>query len=127
MANSVFSLIGPDLALADITVNAGPAATVAPNTSAANSPTTLRRSYAVEIDAATSSMVIETGLPSQAGGGSYALSLVPDGAGGGGAEVYTRSILASYSPSDGKLTIDAGNGANANLFITVDLAHTSTR
>lgn len=129
MANVVFSLIGPDLAPADIVVTGGPAATVAPNTSASNTQTTLRRSYAVALDAATSKIVIETGLPAQDAGGSYALSLVPDGAVvADGAEVYARGLVAKYSPNDGKLTIEeSAASAAAAFFVSVDLAHSVTR
>lgn len=126
MANTVLSLIGPDLAIADIVVNAGPAPIPSANPSADNTQATLRRSYAVQFDTATSSIVIDTGLPPQSAPGSYALSLVPNAA-GAGALVYTRSVLASYSPTDGKLTLTAGAGANADLFVTVDLAHTLSR
>lgn len=129
MANVVFSLIGPDLDPADIAVTGGPAATVAPNTSTSNTQTTLRRSYAVALDATTSKIVIETGLPAQDAGGSYALSLVPDGAVvAAGAEVYARGLVVTYSPSDGKLSIEENAAsADAAFFITVDLAHSVTR
>lgn len=129
MANIVFSLIGSDLAPADIIVTGGPAATVAPNTSTSNTQATLRRCYAVELDAATSKIVIETGLPAQDAGGSYALSLVPDGAVlAAGAEVYARGLVATYSPADGKLTVEENAAsATAKFFVSVDLAHTVTR
>ena len=127
MASTFISLIGPDL-VAGTTAPAG--SIIVPNTSSNNTQATLRRSYRVAQAAADGSLTVQTGLPAQNGAlGSFALSLVPDGAvPADGAEVYARQLCASYDHSNGELSITENvAGADATYIITVDLAHTVTR
>ena len=127
MANVVTSLIGSDLDPADIVNTAGPAATVTPNPSANNTQATLRRCYGVSMDALTTGLAIDTGLPLQAGLGSFSISLTPSTPLVEGLEVYVRQIVANYAPTTGVLTIAGAAGNFASFFVTIDLAHTVTR
>jgi hypothetical protein len=128
MANVIVSLIGSDLsAVTDITP-AAPASSVIANPSANNTQATLRRCYGVVQDVATSSLVINTGLPLQAGLGSYTVSLTPSTPAAEGAEVYARGLVANYVPTTGLLEIkESAAGGIASYIVAVDLAHTVTR
>lgn len=125
MPSTFTSLIGPDL-VAGTTAPAG--STIVPNTSSANTQTTLRRSYRVTQDSADATISVTTGLPAQAAPGSFALSLVPAGVVADGAEVYARGLVANYNPATGVLSVEENAAsADATYIVTVDLAHTLTR
>lgn len=122
---SFLSLIGPAL-VPGVTC---PAGSFIVQSSSDNTQATLQRSYSVKQESDEASLVIQTGLPTQSGVGSFAISLVPDGlTPGWGAATYTRQITAFYEPSTGTLTLDANApGGAAQYIVSIDLAHTATR
>lgn len=130
MANTILSLIGPDLDPNNVTVDGVPGvATVTPNTSSANTQTTLRRCYAVVVDAAALVVKIATGLPSQDLPGSFALTLTPI-AGASGKSAYERFASAGYLSDTGELSLELESplgATDAGVIVSVDLAHTATR
>jgi hypothetical protein len=128
MANVIVSLIGSDLDAATDITPAAPSSSVIANPSANNTQATLRRCYGVVQDVATATLVIDTGLPLQAGLGSYTVSLTPSTPAAEGAEVYARGLVANYVPTTGALTIaQSAAGGIASYIVAVDLAHTVTR
>jgi hypothetical protein len=133
MATRILSLIGPDVDPANITVDAGPAATVLPNLSTSNGPSYLRRVYLASIDGDATEVSFPTGLPAQdfdvlAGKfGSFSSSTTPSGP--DTANALSRAAWTEYNPGTGVLTLHAAAspGDDADLLITIDLAHTLTR
>lgn len=125
MANTIQSLIGPSVT-GTINNTGGPAATVVPNTSAANTQTTLRRCYTVNLDAGTTLLTFQTGLPVQDSPGSFVLTVTP--VSGDGIQVYAKQVSASYSAATGVVGLHAAVGPkDAPLLLAIDLAHTLTR
>jgi hypothetical protein len=143
----ILSLIGPDLAPADVQIfeqEPGEGVSIVPNESSANGPSYLRRSYVVN---GTGLVAIQTGLGAQPAPGSFALSAVPRFS-----EQFPSSLYGlDYDPTTGVLLVALrGNEllrsaeppaapfaalqaeppfvvGTPGWFITVDLAHTITR
>lgn len=124
MANVVQSLIGP--VATNLSEVGGPVGTALPNATSNNTQATLRRSYRVQLDAATTSLLFDTNLPTQAAPGSYAIAMTP--VAGQAQMFYTRGVEVTYNATNGVVALMALADVNDTEFVlSIDLAHSVTR